>query len=163
MTICFVLQISLFIIMSAFPTADRHAARRAYLDALRAADGLPPITGRPVTSTVELSTTVSVAVTVAPPGFLGQPLLAGPAPPVAPTAVVSLTYFSYLNVMYLRAFLWSVYGLICDVLTYLFAVYLRIYLQYTYVLICSILTYLFAVYLRIYLPYTYVPYLPYFI
>ena len=72
MTICFVLQISLFIIstMSAFPTADRHAARRAYLDALRAADGLPPITGRPV--------------------------LAGPAPPVAQNEVVSLTYFSYL-------------------------------------------------------------------
>ena len=143
MTICFVLQISLFIIMStsSFPSADRRAARRAYLDALRAADGLPPITGRPVTSTVELSTTVSVAVTVAPPGFLGQPLSAGPAPPVAPTAVVSLTYFSYLVVVYLRAFLCSVYRLICDVLTYLFGVYLRIYLQYTYVFICSILTY----------------------
>ena len=134
MTICFVLQISLFIIMSssAFPTADRHAARRAYLDALRAADGLPPITGRPVTTTVAPSTTVSVsvAVTVAPPGFLGQPMSASPAPPVAPTAVVSLTCFSYLVVVYLHAFLWSVYGLICDVLTYLFAVYLRIYLQY---------------------------------
>ena len=133
MTICFVLQISLFIIMSsAFPTADRHAARRAYLDALRAADGLPPITGRPVTTTVAPSTTVtvSVAVTVAPPGYLG----AVPAPPVAPTAVVSLYYFSYLVVVYLRAFLWSVYGLICDILTYLF---------------CVILTYLFAVYLRI--------------
>ena len=113
---------------SAFPTADSRAARRAYLDALRAADGLPPITGRPVTSTVAPLTTVSVsvAVTVAPPGFLG----AVPAPPVAPTAVVSLSYFSYLVVVYLRAFLWSVYGLICDVLTYLFAVYLRIYLQY---------------------------------
>ena len=125
--------------MSAFLTADRHAARRAYLDALRAADSLPPITGRPVTSTVAPSTTVSVsmAVTVAPPGFMS----AGPAPPVALTAVVSLTYFSYLVVVYLRAFLWSVYGLICDVLTYLFAVYLRIYLQYTYVFICSILTY----------------------
>ena len=133
MTICFVLQISLFIIMSsAFPTADRHAARQAYLDALRAADGLPPITGRPVTSAVAPSTTVTVpvAVTVAPPGYLG----AVSAPPVVPTAVVSLLYFSYLVVVYLRAFLWSVYGLICDILTYLF---------------CVILTYLFAVYLRI--------------
>ena len=132
MTICFVLQISLFIIMSssAFPTADRHAAHRAYLDALRAADGLPPITGRPVTTTVAPSATVTVSV-VAPPGYLG----AVPAPPVAPTAVVSLLYFSYFVVVYLRAFLWSVYGLICDVLTYLFAVYLRTYLQYTYILI----------------------------
>ena len=139
MTKCFVLQISLpssAVIMSAFPPADRHAARRAYLDALRAADGLAPITGRPVTTTVAPSTTVSVsvAVTVAPPGFLGQPMSASPAPPVAPTAVVSLSYFSYLVVVYLRAFLWSVYGLICDILTYLF---------------CVILTYLFAVYLRI--------------
>ena len=114
---------------ASFPTADRRNARRAHLDALRATDGLPPITGRPVTSTVAplMAVSVSVAVTVAPPGYLGQPMSAGPVPPVAPNAVVSF------NVFFLP---------FCHVLTCFLVVYLRTYLRYryTYVHICGILT-----------------------
>ena len=58
--------------MSAYPTANRHDARRAYLDALRVADGLPPFTGRPVASTTDQSVVpVSGEVTVA----VGPPIL----------------------------------------------------------------------------------------
>ena len=74
--------------MSAFPTADRRDARQAFINALRAADGLPP-TERPTTTTWRSA----AAVVVGPAPVMERPSLAVPAIRAAPGAVVSYIYF----------------------------------------------------------------------
>ena len=70
-----------------FPTANRGEARRAYINALRAADGLPPLPERPETTWRPVEP-VAVALTSArPPVFVA-------APEVAQGAVVSFFLFS---------------------------------------------------------------------
>ena len=71
-----------------FPTANRGEAHRAYIRALRAADGLPPLPERPET-TWRPAESVAVALTSARP-----PVFAGPVPEVAQGAVVSFYLFS---------------------------------------------------------------------
>ena len=105
-----------------FSTGNRGEARRAYINALRAADGLPPLPERPE-MTWRPAESVAVALTSARP-----PVLAA-APEAAQGAVVS--FFYYLSVI--LTYLW------CTVV-YVIAVYLR---TYFYVLYCGALTYLF--------------------
>ena len=105
-----------------FPTANRGEARRAYINALRAADGLPPLPERPET-TWRPAESVAVALTSARPPVLVT------APEAAPGAVVS--FFYVLSVI--LTYMW------CTVV-YVIAVYLH---TYFYVLYCGVLTYLF--------------------
>ena len=110
-----------------FSTGNRGEARRAYINALRAADGLPPLPERPET-TWRPAESVAVALTSARP-----PVLAA-APEAAQGAVVSF-YFIFL-VLFLRT-----YGvLLCTILRctyvlifmYCIAVYLRTYFYDVY-------------------------------
>ena len=71
-----------------FPTANRGEARRAYINALRAADGLPPLPERPET-TWRPAESVAVALTSARP-----PVSNVAAPEAAQGAVVSFYLFS---------------------------------------------------------------------
>ena len=118
-----------------FSTGNRGEARRAYINALRAADGLPPLPERPET-TWRPAESVAVALTSARPPVLVT------APEAAPGAVVS--FFLFL-VLFLRTcgvllfmLLRCIYILI---FMYCIAVYLR---TYFYVLYCGVLTYLFS-------------------
>ena len=106
---------------SSFPTANRGEARRAYLNALRAADGLPPLPERPETTWRPVEP-VAVALTSARPPVLVS------APEVAQGAVVSFFYFFVI-----LTYMWFT-------VVYVIAVYLR---TYFYVLYCGALTYLF--------------------
>ena len=120
---------------SSFPTANRGEARRAYLNALRAADGLPPLPERPETTWRPVEP-VAVALTSARPHVLAA------APEAAQGAVVR--FF----VLFLRA----CGVLLCTLLRctyvlifmYCIAVHLR---TYFHVLYCGVLTYL-RTYLR---------------
>ena len=102
-----------------FSTGNRGEARRAYINALRAADGLPPLPERPET-TWRPAESVAVALTSARP-----PVLVA-APEAAQGAVVRFCVI--LTCMW------------CTVV-YVIAVYLR---TYFYVLYCGALTYLFS-------------------
>ena len=101
-----------------FPTANRGEARRAYINALRAADGLPPLPERPETTWRSVEP-VAVALTSARPHVLAA------APEAAQGAVVR--FF----VLFLRA----CGVLLCTLLRctyvlifmYCIAVYLRTY------------------------------------
>ena len=126
---------------SSFPTANRGEARRAYLNALRAADGLPPLPERPETTWRPVEP-VAVALTSArPPVFVS-------APEAAQGAVVSFFFFFFFLVLFLRA---------CGVLlcTLLRCTYVLIFMYcivvhlrtYFHVLYCGVLTYL-RTYLR---------------
>ena len=101
-----------------FPTANRGEARRAYINALRAADGLPSLPERPETTWRSVEP-VAVALTSARP-----PVLAA-APEAAQGAVVRFLCYSYVHVVYCCV-------RYCGVLTYLF---LCTVLRCTYVLI----------------------------
>ena len=82
---CSILQI--YTVMS-FPTINKGEARRAYLNALRAADGLPPLPERPET-TWRPAESVAVALTSARP-----PVSNVAAPEAVQGAVVSFYLFS---------------------------------------------------------------------
>ena len=107
-----------------FPTANRGEARRAYINALRAADGLPPLPERPEMTWRPVEP-VAVALTSAQP-----PVFAVTAPEAAQGAVVSFFYFLSVILMYM----W------CTVV-YDIAVYIH---TYFYVLYWGVLTYLFS-------------------
>ena len=103
-----------------FPTANRGEARRAYINALRAADGLPPLPERPETTWRSVEP-VAVALTSARPHILAA------APEAAQGAVVRF-FCVFLTCRW------------CTVV-YVIAVYLR---TYFHVLYCGVLTYLFS-------------------
>ena len=102
-----------------FPTANRGEARRAYINALRAADGLPPLPERPETTWRSVEP-VAVGLTSARPHVLAA------APEAAQGAVVRFFLcYSYVHVVYCCV-------RYCGVLTYLFSCTV---LRCTYVLI----------------------------
>ena len=112
-----------------FPTANRGEARRAYIKAVRAADGLPPLPERPETTWRSVEP-VAVALTSARPHVLAA------APEAAQGAVVRFFLcYSYVHVVYCCV-------RYCGVLTYLFSCTV---LRCTYVLIFM---YCIVVYLR---------------
>ena len=102
-----------------FPTANRGEARRAYINALRAADGLPPLPERPETTWRSVEP-VAVALTSARPHVLAA------APEAAQGAVVRFFFVLFLRAcgVLLCTLLRCTYVLI---FMYCIAVYLRTY------------------------------------